>query len=63
MRKEGKEQTKRRNNLLYQLNQKGIRCLTQEFTIFYPYGEDPDAVPEICNLRKEFNFSVQFVIV
>lgn len=58
-----KEQAKRRNSLLYQLNQKGIRYLTQEFTIFYPYGEDPDAVSEICNLRKEFNFSVQFVIV
>ena len=63
MRKEGKEQDKSRKKLLYQLNQKDIRCLTQEFTIFYPYGEDPDTVPEICNLRKEFNFSVQFVIV
>lgn len=57
-----KEQAKRRSNLLYQLRQKGIRCITRRFTIFYPYGADPDTVPQIYNLRKEFNFTVQFEI-
>lgn len=42
-----KEQAKRRANLLYQLRQKGIRCHTRQYTIFFPYGQDPDAVSEI----------------
>lgn len=58
-----KEQKKRRVNLLYKLRQKGIRCLTWQFTIFFPYGEDPDVISEIRNLRKEFHFAEQFEIV
>lgn len=54
---------KRRANLLYKLRKKGVRCLTRQFTIFYPYGEDPENVPEINCLRKEFHFAVQFEIV
>ena len=57
-----KEQAKRRANLLYQLRQKGIRCLTRQYTIFFPYGQDPDIVSEIHGLRKEFHFTVQYEI-
>lgn len=57
-----KEQKKRRANLLYQLRQKGIRCAIRCYTIFYPYGKDPDEITEIRNLRCEFNFTVQFEI-
>ena len=57
-----KKQLRRRAYLLYKLRKKGIRCLTRQFTIFYPYGKDPEAMPEIVYLRKEFHFSVQFEI-
>lgn len=57
-----KKQLQRRAYLLYKLRKKGIRCLTRQFTIFYPYGKDPESVSEICRLRKEFHFSVQFEI-
>ena len=30
--------------------------------IFYPYGEDPKSVPQICSLISEFHFHVQFEI-
>lgn len=30
---------KRRTNLLYNLRKKGIRCLTKERVIFFPYGD------------------------
>lgn len=58
-----KEQAKRRANLLYRLRRKGIRCLTEQFTIFFPYGEDPNIIPEVRSLREEYHFSVQFEIV
>jgi len=58
-----KKQLRRRAYLLSRLRKKGIRCLTRQFTIFYPYGKDPAAMPEIGLLRKEFHFSVQFEIV
>ena len=58
-----KEQAKHRANLIYRLRQKGIRCRTRQYTIYYPYGEDPTMVPEICSLREEFHFVVQFEIV
>ena len=35
-----KKQLRRRAYLLYKLRKKGIRCLTRQFTIFYPYGKD-----------------------
>lgn len=57
-----KEEKKRRANLLYQLRQKGIRCFTRQYTIFFPYGQDPNAVSEIRNLRNEFHFTVQYEI-
>lgn len=57
-----KEQAKRRANLLYQLRQKGIRCHTRQYTIFFPYGQDPDAVSEIRSLRSEYHFTVQYKI-
>lgn len=56
------EQKKRRANLLYQLRQKGIRCLTRQYTIFFPYGQDPDTVSEIRSLRSEYHFTVQYEI-
>lgn len=52
----------RRTYLLHRLRKQGIRCLTKEYTIFFPYGEDPNAISEIRNLRGEFNFTVQFEI-
>ncbi len=52
----------RRAHLLHRLRKQGIRCLTKEYTIFFPYGEDPNAISEIRNLRGEFNFTVQFEI-
>lgn len=58
-----KEQAKRRANLLYRLRQKGVRCLTEDFTIFFPYGEYPNVISKIRSHRKEYNFSVQFEIV
>lgn len=32
---------RRRANLLYNLHKKGIRCLTKEHMIFFPYGKNP----------------------
>ena len=57
-----KKQLRRRAYLLYKLRKKGIPCLTRQFTIFYPYGKDPETMAEIVHLRKEFHFSVQFEI-
>lgn len=57
-----KKQLRRRAYLLYKLRKKGIWCLTRQFTIFYPYGKDPETMAEIVHLRKEFHFSVQFEI-
>lgn len=57
-----KKQLRRRAYLLYKLRKKGIRYLTRQFTIFYAYGENPENIPEIGCLRKEFHFAVQFEI-
>ena len=51
-----KKQLRRRAYLLYRLRKQGIRCLTRCRTIFYPYGEDPKSVPQICSLISEFHF-------
>lgn len=51
---------KRRANILYRLRKKGIRCNTDQRTIFYPYGKNPNEVLEIKQLREEFYFTVQF---
>lgn len=53
---------KRRAGLLYRLRKKGIRCLTRQRTIFYPYGRDPNEVLQIRRLREEYDFTVQFTI-
>ena len=51
--------TKRRTNLLYNLRKKGVRCLTKERMIFFPYGEDPNEVRQIVCLCNEYHFHVQ----
>ena len=52
--------TKRRTNLLYNLRKKGIRCLTKERMIFFPYeGGDPHSVRQITRLCNEYHFHVQ----
>ncbi len=53
---------KRRANILYRLRKKGVRCDTKARVIYYAYGEEPMAVPQIRRLHKEFNFNVQFEI-
>lgn len=50
---------KRRANILYRLRKKGVRCVTRERVIFYPYGKDPMAVVQIVRLCREFGFGVQ----
>lgn len=51
---------KRRANIIYQLRKKGIQCHTRQRTIFYPYGQNPNEVLQIRQLREEFKFTVQF---
>lgn len=50
----------RRAYLLHRLRKQGIRCLTKEYTIFFPYGEDPNAISEessilLCNLKYKYD--------
>lgn len=49
-----KEQKKRRVNLLYKLRQKGIRCLTWQFTIFFPMAKILMLFPRYEILEKNF---------
>lgn len=49
-----------RKNLLYRLRRKGVRCSTNEKTIYFPYGGDPMSVVQIRRLCSEFGFYVQF---
>lgn len=51
---------KRRANMLYQIRKKGYKCQTKEKTIFFPYGENPNAILQIQHLISEFNFTVQY---
>ncbi|WP_302464234.1 hypothetical protein, partial [Butyricimonas virosa] len=53
---------KRRNNILYRLRKKGIRCVTKERTIFIPYGKNPCDILQVKQLLLEFNFVVQVYI-
>ena len=53
---------KRRANILYRLRKKGVSVITRKRTIFYKYGENPDIILQIRQLRDEFNFTVQFEI-
>lgn len=57
-----KKLLKRRANLLYRLRRKDVKVVTKQRTIFFPYGENPNAVIQIKRLREEFNFQVQFEI-
>ena len=54
---------KRRDNTLYLMRKKGIRCHTRQKTIFYPYGENPDTIRQIRQLRDEYNFLIQFEMI
>lgn len=53
---------KRRTNLLYNLRKKGVRCLTKERIIFFPYNQNPNEIKQIRCLCREYNFYVQFEI-
>lgn len=53
---------KRRANLLYNLRKKGVRCLTKEHMIFFPYNENPHKVSQIVCLCQEYHFHVQVEI-
>lgn len=53
---------KRRNNILYRLRKKGVRCVTKERTIFIPYSKNPYDILQIRQLLLEFNFVVQVYI-
>nr|DAW84745.1 MAG TPA: hypothetical protein [Bacteriophage sp.] len=53
---------KRRNNILYRLRKKGVRCVTKERTIFIPYGKNPYDILQVRQLLSEFNFVVQVYI-
>lgn len=53
---------RRRANLLYSLRKKGIRCLTKERMIFFPYEEEPYSIKQIVILCNEYHFHVQFEI-
>jgi len=57
-----KKKLKRRANILYRLRKKGIQCNTKERTIFFQYGESPDTILQIRQLREEFKFTLQFQI-
>lgn len=50
---------RRRANLLYNLRKKGVRCLTKEQMIFFPYGKDPHQISQIVHLCEEYHFHVQ----
>jgi hypothetical protein len=54
---------KRRDKILWRLRKKGIRVLTKQCTVFHPYGENPEAVLQVRQLRSEYYFTVQFEIV
>lgn len=55
---------KRRTNLLYNLRKKGIRCLTKERVIFFPYGDqEPLKVKQIAALCNDYNFHVQLELL
>ena len=58
-----RKKLKRRANILYRLRKKDVSVNTRTRTIFYKYGENPDAVLQIRQLREEFNFNVQFKIL
>ncbi|HAH74245.1 MULTISPECIES: hypothetical protein [Butyricimonas] len=53
---------KRRNNILYRLRKKGIRCVTKERTIFIPYGINPYDILQIRQLLSEYHFVIQTYI-
>lgn len=52
----------KRDNLLYKLRKKGIRCITKERIIFIPYGSPVNRIVQVQRLRRDFHFNVQFYI-
>ncbi|KXO15633.1 hypothetical protein HMPREF3218_0200556 [Prevotella bivia] len=50
---------KRRYNLVYCLRKKGVRCLSKERIIFFPYNQNPNAIRQISCLCREYHFHVQ----
>lgn len=58
-----KKKLKRRTNVLYRLRRwGGVKCVTREATIYLEYGQDPDAILQVKQLRDEFNFVIQYEI-
>lgn len=52
----------KRDNLLYRLRKKGVRVITRERTIFFPYDGEPFKTIQVKRLCKEFHFHVQLEI-
>lgn len=52
----------KRDNLLYRLRKKGVRVITRERTIFFPYDGEPFKTIQEKRLCKEFHFHVQLEI-
>ncbi|AFJ08796.1 MULTISPECIES: hypothetical protein [Prevotella] len=52
----------KRDNLLYRLRKKGVRVITRERTIFFPYDGEPFKTIQVKRLCKEFHFYVQLEI-
>lgn len=50
---------KRRDNILYRLRRKGYKVHTQQRTIYLAFGEDPNLVLQIKQLREEYKFTIQ----
>lgn len=53
----------RRKNLLYNLRKKGVKVNTRERCIYLPYGSNPNHIAQVCRLRREYDFVIQFEIV
>ncbi len=54
---------KRRDNLLYQLRRKGIRCNTRLRLIFIPYESDSRHYSQVKRLCEEYHFNIQYEII
>lgn len=60
---ETKERLRRRANLLYRLRRKGINCNTKRRTIYFPYNGKVERYCQIAKLCREFNFTIQLIII
>jgi len=57
------KRTKRRDNILYRLRRRGVRCSTRGRTIYVPAGTDTAPIPQVRRLCAEFGFAVQTEIL